>query len=282
MDWTELGAGCWVRRYAEWDVNVGVVAGINGLLVVDTRGTNKQGHDLRDDVRRLDRRGVRWVANTHAHFDHVLGNLAFDEARIHAHDNVAAGLDAATERVRELCRAEDPDDPLNRAVIESEVRHPDETFASSSSLDLGDRTVALSYLGSGHTDGDVLVRVPDLGITFAGDLVEESAPPSFGPDSYPLDWPATLKRMLDGDDTGEIVVPGHGAPVDRAFVVQQHADVAAVADTITDLLRAGVPVEDALATGTWPWEPERLGHAVRRGYAQGARETPGRARAGGA
>ena len=64
------------------DVNVGVVAGPDSVLVVDTRGTAEQGRQLRDDVRRLDPRPVRWVVNTHQPFDHVFGNVAFDDAQI--------------------------------------------------------------------------------------------------------------------------------------------------------------------------------------------------------
>nr|MDQ4008348.1 MBL fold metallo-hydrolase [Actinomycetota bacterium] len=87
-DWTEVGDRCWMRRYPEWDVNVGVVVGADGVLVVDTRGTRGQGRAVRDDVRRLvPHSPVRWVVNTHQHFDHVFGNIAFDDVAIHAHEN---------------------------------------------------------------------------------------------------------------------------------------------------------------------------------------------------
>jgi glyoxylase-like metal-dependent hydrolase (beta-lactamase superfamily II) len=265
-DWTQIAAGCWVRRYAEWDVNVGVVSGEQGLLVVDTRGTPAQGHRLRDDVRRLDTRPVRWVVNTHQHFDHVLGNAAFDGATIHAHENAAAGMKASLDRVKDLCRAEDPDDPLNREVLDATVRRPDVTFSLVATLDLGDRYVEMLYPGRGHTDGDIAIRIPDLDVVFLGDLVEQSAPPSFGPDSFPLEWPETLEVAAGvvGDST--VVVPGHGTPVDRAFVLGQRGDVADVAATIAGLVAAGVPVEGALQEGEWPWDRERLTHAVRRGY----------------
>ena len=267
-DWTEVGAGCWVRRYPEWDVNVGVLAGSGGVLVVDTRGTAAQGRLLRDDIRRLDARPVRWVVNTHQHFDHVFGNIAFDDAQIHAHENAAAGIDAAADRVKALCRAEDPDDPLNRAVIDTPLRHPDTTFSAARSLDIGDRRVELSYPGRGHTDGDILIRVPDADVVFAGDLVEESAPPAFGPDSFPIDWPLALGQVVGVVGAGTTVVPGHGVPVDRAFVQEQRRDVGALAATITDLFRSGVPIDEALAHGEWPWESALLVDAVRRGYGQ--------------
>lgn len=265
-DWTEIATGCWVRGYAEWNVNVGVVAGDDGLLVVDTRGTAEQGRELRDDIRRLDPRPVRWVVNTHQHFDHVLGNVAFDDAQIHAHENASAGLEDAVERVRALCREDDPADPLNRAVIESPLRHPDTTFSSVGALDLGNTYVEMFFPGRGHTDGDVVVTVPDRDVVFAGDLVEESAPPSFGPDSFPMEWPGTLELVLGVLGEHSIVVPGHGAPVDHAFVLDQRGDIADVANTIGRLAHTRVPLEQALAEGEWPWDPALLADAVRRGY----------------
>lgn len=244
-DWTPLGTGCWVRAYAEWNVNVGVVAGDDGLLVIDTRGTAEQGHALCDDIRRLDPRPVRWVVNTHAHFDHVLGNVAFDDATIYAHEGAAVRMAASADLAGRL---------------------PDTTFSSVAALDLGDRLVEIFHPGRGHTDGDAVVRVADLDVVFAGDLIEESAPPSYGHDCFPLDWPETLDLAMSVIAAGTRVVPGHGAVVDEAFVADQRADIGAVATAIAGLAQSGVPVGQALEQGEWPWESHLLGEAVRRGY----------------
>ena len=62
------------------------------------------------------------------------------------------------------------------------------------------------------------------------------------------------------------VVPGHGAPVDREFVMDQRADIGGIAETIRDLAGRGVPLAQALSVGDWPIDPAHLEHAVRRGY----------------
>ena len=103
-------------------------------------------------------------------------------------------------------------------------------------LDLGDRRVDLRFLGRGHTDHDVVALVPDASVLFAGDLVEEGAPPSFG-DAFPLDWPATLGQLLDLAGEGP-VVPGHGEVVDRDFVAGQLGDVAFLAEARAPQLAA--------------------------------------------
>ena len=52
-DFREVGDRVWVARYEAYDVNVTVVEGDAGLLVVDTRGSNKQGREAIADLRRL-------------------------------------------------------------------------------------------------------------------------------------------------------------------------------------------------------------------------------------
>jgi hypothetical protein len=63
-----------------------------------------------------------------------------------------------------------------------------------------------------------------------------------------------------------VVVPGHGKVVDKAFVQDQRVELGVIAETIRDLASRGVPQSEALATGEWPWERERLTSAVRLGY----------------
>jgi glyoxylase-like metal-dependent hydrolase (beta-lactamase superfamily II) len=87
--------------------------------------------------------------------------------------------------------------------------------------------VALRHLGSGHTDHDLLVDVPDAGVVFAGDLVEQGAPPDLAEADLAA-WPATLTALLALGRP--IVVPGHGDPVDAAFVAEQRDRLQEIAD----------------------------------------------------
>ena len=280
-----------VGRYPQWDTTIGVVHGSDGLLVVDTRAAYTAGVELREDVRRLAPDvPIRWVVNTHEHFDHVMGNLAFEDARIHAHENAAAQMVEACDWIKGLVRADpslDPDAPwytaeLLQDVLETEYRLPDETFSSAAVIDLGDRIVELAYPGRGHTSGDIAIRVPDADVVFAGDLIEQSAAPSFGTDCFPLDWPATLDLVIGMLTPGSVVVPGHGTPVDRAFVQDQRAQVSDIAELIRSLYGQGVPQDEALATGGdgWPWRASLLSAAVARGYEQLAEQSAAAVAAG--
>jgi glyoxylase-like metal-dependent hydrolase (beta-lactamase superfamily II) len=180
--------------------------------------------------------------NTHSHFDHVDGNARFLPVQIWGH--VSLPPIVATP--------------------------PDQLVEHAASVDLGDRGVVLRHLGRGHTGGDLVVSVPDTGVTFAGDLVEESGPPAYGDDCFPLEWPVTNARLLGLLRDGDRVVPGHGTVVDRRFVADQQRALNVVAKTILHLWVGEVPLDAALAAGaaSWPFPAGILADAVARGYAE--------------
>jgi glyoxylase-like metal-dependent hydrolase (beta-lactamase superfamily II) len=265
----EVADRIWVARYDWFDVNVTLIGGDRGLLAVDTHASARAARAVIEDVRRLGVGEVVGLVNTHEHFDHTFGNAEFRTAYgaipIHAHETAAEQTLVAGDRIKELYAA-DPDDPHRDEVLDTAVVPADHPFSSAVALDLGDRWVELVHPGRGHTAGDLVVRVPDADVLLAGDLVEESGPPGLGDDSYPLEWPLSLDIVLGLTTAGSVVVPGHGAPVDRDFVEEQRNTIGIVAETIRDLATRGVPVTQALEAGEWPYPREQLLSAVRRGY----------------
>jgi glyoxylase-like metal-dependent hydrolase (beta-lactamase superfamily II) len=206
-------------------MNVGLVVGDGHCLVIDTRGSHREAADLIAAIRRIT--GSPWtVVNSHSHFDHYFGNALFRPAEIWGHARCAEEIDIYGEQHRADFIV---DRPERRAEMEEvTIVPPDHTFTVTAGLDIGGRIVDLRHFGLGHSSNDVVVHVPDADVVFAGDLVEEGAPPAFG-DSFPLDWPGTVAAMLD-ELSGQVIVPGHGAVVDREFAQAQHADLALVAE----------------------------------------------------
>ena len=276
----EVADRCWVARFDFLDVNVGLVGGDRGLLVVDTHASEPEARRVVEHVRALGAGNVVAVVNTHEHFDHTFGNVVFaeeyDAPPIYAHEDAAAGLATSGPAMQETARS-DTGDPRHADVAAARLLAPTDTFSSVRAVDLGDRLVELVHPGRGHTAGDVVVRVGDCDVMFAGDLVEESARrhavPGFGDDSFPMEWPATLDLLISLLSPGSLVVPGHGLPVDLEFVQEQRSAVGVVAETIRDLVTRGVPVSDALDAAQWPYPREELAAAVRRGYEQLPRST---------
>ena len=88
-------------------------------------------------------------------------------------------------------------------VLASTILPADQTFSSARVLELGDRQVELIYPGRGHSGGDLIVKIPDADVLLAGDLVEESGPPVYGVDSWPMEWPISLDIVLGLDDSSD-------------------------------------------------------------------------------
>ncbi|MCI2416237.1 MBL fold metallo-hydrolase [Saccharopolyspora sp. K220] len=228
MSWSEVGAGVFVRRYAELDLSVGLVVGAESALVIDTRGDHVQGAELAGAVRQVT--PLPWqVAITHGHFDHCFGTDAFLPADVWAHERCPAHLARTADQQRDWWvahyRQEGADDTA-AALAASVPVMPDHLVSERADLDLGGRTAQLRYLGLGHTDHDLVVAVPDAGVVFAGDLVEQGAPPDFE-DAHPQQWPTTVDALLALDPT--TVVAGHGSPVAPDFVRAQRAELAELA-----------------------------------------------------
>jgi glyoxylase-like metal-dependent hydrolase (beta-lactamase superfamily II) len=275
VPFTEVAHDVWVARYEWFDVNVSLIRGSAGLLVVDTHASAVAAREVIEDVRALGAGEVVAVVNTHEHFDHTFGNggflAAYGAIPVHAHEVAAENTLPAGDRIKALY--DDPDnvaDPHRDEVQATEIVPANTTFSSAVALELGDRQVELVHPGHGHTAGDLVVRVPDADVLLAGDLVEESpirqGVPGFGADCYPMEWPLSLDIVLGLLTSSSVVVPGHGSPVDRDFVETQRNQIGIVAETIRDLATRGVPVADALDSAEWPFPRDYLADAVRRGY----------------
>jgi glyoxylase-like metal-dependent hydrolase (beta-lactamase superfamily II) len=221
MAWQEIGDRVFTRRYRFFDQQIGVILGGRDVLVVDTRSTPAQAREIATELRELTRDPVSIVVDTHFHFDHTFGNSVFRPATIWGHVRAAERLRAEGRATIEEVAAELPE--IASDIRETIIDPPERTFEDRATVAVGDRAVELSYHGRAHTDGDIVLVVPDAAgpgadILFAGDLLEEGAAPSFG-DSYPLEWPATVERLLPLANGP--VVPGHGAIGNRGFVEEQ-------------------------------------------------------------
>ena len=75
--WVEIGDRFFVRRYAFYDQNIGLVLGDGAALVIDTRSTYGQAREVVEHVREITRDPVTTVVDTHGHFDHAFGNAMF-------------------------------------------------------------------------------------------------------------------------------------------------------------------------------------------------------------
>ncbi|HEX9856476.1 MAG TPA: MBL fold metallo-hydrolase [Acidimicrobiia bacterium] len=263
MTFTEVGDRAFTRRYEFLDQNIGVILGDGGVLVIDTRSSHRQARQLLDEIATLTALPVRWVVNTHWHWDHTLGNAEFRNAALWGHVEARNELAANGERAREAAKEHMPAEE-HGDVDDVEITPPTEVFDDSASIDIGGRTVHLAYLGRGHTGGDVVITLSDDPLLWAGDLLEQGAPPSFG-DAYPIAWPSTVDRVIERS-TG-VIVPGHGDVMGPAAVRTQHGELEAIAAMAVDAWGSGTPL-DSIDVGKGPYPADVMCLALHRAYAE--------------
>jgi glyoxylase-like metal-dependent hydrolase (beta-lactamase superfamily II) len=224
LTWEQLATGVYRCRLAFLDVTVGLVLGRDGALLIDSGTTFEEARAIDADVRALDERGVSHIVLTHDHFDHILGAAEFDGAQVYCMPAVAETMAHRTDYIRTHALSYGAVESDIDAVIAA-IRLPQHRVRDGT-VDLGDRVVELLHPGIGHTDHDLVVRVPGLLDTdplvlFCGDLVEESGDPSIDTGSDIGQWAATMDRLLAIGGPDAVYVPGHGAVVDADFVRRQ-------------------------------------------------------------
>ena len=242
----ELSEGVYRRRFPFLRLNIGVVVGEDGVLLVDTRESHEAARELAGELRSLTSKPVRWVMNTHWHWDHTFGNSVFPDAAIWGHRLCRGALLDDPEQHRSDARMWMPKRRFEE-IERVQIVPPDETFEALTSIDVGGRKVEATYHGRGHTDADILIHCG--GATFMGDLVEEGDSPKMG-DSYPFDWPNTLAAARS--TIRPTVVPGHGELLTTEGVEDQRRRLAQVAEILRQVMHEGRPADEAVRRGPIP------------------------------
>lgn len=268
--WEAIADGVYRMVAEPASVNLGLVVGSAGALLIDTGSSPAQGAELAASIAEVTDRPLVAVVVTHDHFDHTFGLAAFAGTQTIGHETLADTLldEPNLRKARRI--GVDPD----------ELVLPQTLIGIADAVELGDqRVVEIVHLGVGHSRGDLvaLVTDPDVedfgGVLFAGDLIE-SAPsvdaPAvwFGPDSAIDEWSWTVDRLrgLAGPQT--VVVPGHGEPVGQDFIQQQRDTIDAVRVEIARLFTTGVAESDAADRGDWPFPAEHVAAGIAPGYAE--------------
>ena len=254
--------------------NATIIINENDVLLVDSHISPAAAWALLRELQPITDKPVRYVVNTHFHFDHVHGNQVFpSDVEIIGHEftreMIATGrtksgraydsfIGTLPDQVADLRRrVEATTDTSQRAELERrltiqenyvaatdavEAIPPTTTLARRMTLFRGGREIRLMFFGRGHTGGDVVVYLPQERVLITGDLLTEGIP--YMGDGYLQEWAETLEQLkpLEFD----VVLPGHG----QAFRERQKVDYlqAYLLDLWTkaaDMHRRGVSAEEA-------------------------------------
>jgi glyoxylase-like metal-dependent hydrolase (beta-lactamase superfamily II) len=244
-----------------------------GVTVVDSHVTPAATRALIASMKTITAKPITTVINTHYHFDHAHGNLAFPAGvTIIGHEFTRAKLagDPMNERTYRFFsklfadnaaamkkQVAETKDPAAKAALEVQatamanfVRDDKETRPVPPTVTLNDRMtlfrgtreIQILFLGRGHTGGDVVVFLPRERIVFTGDLLLQG--PSYMGDAYLDEWIETIDKLKALDF--EVVVPGHGEPFkDRASIDAFQAYMRDTWKQALEMRSKGIPALEA-------------------------------------
>ena len=226
--------------------NTVFIVGREAVTVVDAQLTSADTREVLAALRRITNKPVRYVVNTHWHEDHIIGNRvyreAFPDVKFIAQQSTLADLPTVGAQNRqgslkngpgfvELLKsslgkgvnlAGRPITDEERAGYASDARLVEKYLAEAPNFEIilpdiavdrrfafddGRRRIEILFLGRAHTGADLVVHLPEERIVAAGDLVVAPVP-LVGSTSYPLEYAATLDRLLRLKP--RVIVPGHG------------------------------------------------------------------------
>ncbi|MEW6320333.1 MAG: MBL fold metallo-hydrolase [Acidobacteriota bacterium] len=277
--------------------NATIIEGDRDVLVVDSHVTPGGAWALREELKAITPKPIRYVVNSHFHFDHSHGNQIYGpDVEIIGHEfarqqmvagksldspayeffvggvpNTIAALESKLQAaVDEKTRGElERQLAIQRNHLDGTraVRPtpPNVTLSHRLTLYRGQREIRLLHLGRGHTGGDLVVHLPKERIIATGDLLVEGT--SYMGDAYFTEWIATIEALKQVDfDT---VLPGHGqAFTGKAKLDHWQAYLRDFWAQAQKFHQAGVPWEEAAK------QVDLRGHAVNYPNIRGVGLTP--------
>ena len=192
-----------------------------------------------DEIEAFTDKPVRYVVNTHYHFDHAHGNQIYpSDVHVIGHEVTREMLEngGSMGRSYELFVGGLPDqvaaleeqvaaseDDSERSELEARLAYmrnylagqqdlvpagPNTTLSERMTLFRGEREIRLLFFGRGHTGGDVVVHLPNERVIVTGDLLVPGLP--YMGDGFLDEWDDTLEHLKSLDF--DWVLPGHGNP----------------------------------------------------------------------
>ena len=229
----------WGNSWGNMGLNVGVSVGEDGLLLIDAQEEAGVPRLLARIAAFTDK-PVRYVVNTHWHFDHIGGNPTF------ARQGAAV---IAQENTRTRLMTEQPN-PLGRPPQKAfpPAFWPRITFADSLMLHVNGDDVELLHFANGHTDGDAIVLFHKANVLFAADLFNNTNYTRVDLRGGSLDGMiAAYDKLLPMLDAAVKVVPGRGPVATKKDLVEYREVMVALRDRITRLIRDGKTLQEAIA-----------------------------------
>jgi len=267
------------RPQPQVNCNAVIFENADDILIVDAHSKSSAVAALAAQIRKeITSKPIRYVVNTHFHWDHTQGNPTYRKIAPHADivsstttRNLIAELGAtrckaAVEQAsasldhyrQKLASAKTPEQKQYYQLMISgstafiaEMKDyvpelPNITFDNALVLHDKAHELHLAFRGRGHTAGDIVLFCPQKKVIATGDLLHGWLP-TLG-DGYPREWPRTLTAL--NDYPFERAAGGHGGVQGRQVIGQMGGYIEELTEAVDAGKRRGQTLQDLQAAVT--------------------------------
>ena len=217
--------------------NIGVSHGGDGTLIVDDQFA-PLAPKIQAAIAGLGATPVKFLVNTHWHFDHAGGNEPFGNAgaiiiaQTRVRDRLAAGGQVAGNT----------SPPAPKAAL------PVVTYDHRVSFHLNGDTIDVIHTGGGHTDGDSAIYWRNANVLHTGDMMMKNSGFPFvdlssGGNVERLI--TSLDQMIAMTDADTVIIPGHGPLANRGELIAWRGMIATAVERVSALKKAGRTLDQA-------------------------------------
>lgn len=219
--------------------NIGILAGKDGVFMIDNQYA-PLSDKIKTAIKSITDQPIKYLLNTHWHFDHSGGNLNFntDEITLLAHDNVKVRL--------ENDQHVEPFGWDIKALANEGL--PELTFSDKMTFYLNGEEIIIFHPDNAHTDGDAVTFFKTSNIMHTGDVFVRYGYPFIDASSG-----GSIDGIIDGlnmiismSDDNTQIIPGHGELAKRSDVVEVRNMLEETSAVLKKAIADGTSVDDII------------------------------------
>lgn len=252
--------GAIAKENSGMGANAGFIDIEDYLIIIDTTANIDAAKDLKKAAIQYAQKDPNFIIITHYHLDHLIGTSLFDKStQIITSDRTLKNIQIeGRKRIKEI---KDMDlteieesfkneiDEIKKKDIENDLkflktirsdkfslREPKLTFKEGSVIYGKGESVQLRTFKKAHTDGDVIIYIPEEKVLFAGDLLFVGEDPWIG-SGDPKGWISVNEELMKLDF--KIAVPGHGQLASKELFSLENKYIKEILDLVKKCLDTG-------------------------------------------
>ncbi len=207
--------------------NCAAIVGVNEVYIIDAKMTDQSAKDILVAVKTITDKPVKRLIFTHCDGDHVNGISGFPEnIDIIAQENSLKNMEKANE------------------LGQNKIRLPNMTFSDRMNIYDGGLEIKLLFFGAAHTDGNIIIHIPEDRVAIIGDLFFKGMDPLIhkSKNGSSEGFINVLQKMADLN--ADTYLSGHAEPASKADIEGLRKSILEKRQKVSEMIKEGKSLDD--------------------------------------